>query len=320
VIKWLAQDENPVTAGSYPALEEANKRISAASGGRLIIETHPGDAIVPADTEIDGVHKGTLDVGHGAFTSWVGPFGTTAALFCKMVGGPTALQYYFWYMLGPGMDLANEMLASKNYNVVPLAVDANVPEVFLYTDFAISSPADLKGKKMRLLGDEAEIFGKLDVAATATPSGEIYESMSRGVIDGFQHGNLAGDLIMGFHEIVDYAYLSTARQSTDVFVYFVNRDSWEELPDDLKLLVEDMYWKAGIKIYADWTYANTMATPDWVDAGVNVEPAPQSVIDAVVNSANEYYADQTAADPFYRKVFEALAAWRDAYNAAYPQL
>ena len=94
--------------------------------------------------------------------------------------------------------------------------------------------------RMRLLGDEAVIFGKLGVAAVATPSPEIYEAMQRGVIDGFQHQNIGGDIRMGFQEIVDYVYMSPARQPTDMYILYVNKDAWAELPDDLKKILTEV--------------------------------------------------------------------------------
>jgi TRAP-type mannitol/chloroaromatic compound transport system substrate-binding protein len=238
-----------------------------------------------------------------------------------MVGGPTALQYYMWYMWGEGFDLMQEMFDAGGYSkVMPVAAICRESETFLYTSFEVNGPDDLKGKKMRLLGDEAVIFGQLDVAAVSTPSPEIYEAMQRGVIDGFQHSSLAVDWPMGFHEIVDYAYVSPLRQPTDMYIYIVNKDKWAELPDDLKKIFEELVWAEGIRHYAEWTYANTTATQDWIAAGVNVTPAPKSLEDAIVNASNEFYATRMAEDPFYDKLMKSLQAWRDAYATTYPSL
>ena len=174
--------------------------------------------------------------------------------------------------------------------------------------------------KIRLMGDEAEIFGELGVAAVMTPSPEIYEAVQRGVLDAFQHSSLAADLPMGFNEIVDYAYVSPIRQATDIYVYIVNKDSWAELPDDLKRLVSGLLWEEGIRHYAEWTYKNTVATPEWIAQGVSVEPMAKSVEDAVMKYATEFYDEQSAADPFYARVMDSLNAWRDAYAATYPRL
>jgi len=218
------------------------------------------------------------------------------------------------------MDLVQEMLDAKDYNVMPIAVDGEVPEVFLYTSDPVNTVEDLKGKKYRLLGDEASIFAKLDVSAIATPSGEIYEAMQRGVIDGFQHASLAADWDIAFYEIVNYAYMSGVRQPTDVFVYFVNKDSWVELPDDLKVLVQEIYWQEGIRHYAEWTFKNTVAAPQWIDYGVIVEPINPSIEDALVAAAGEYYAERAAEDPFFAKVLKSLEDWRDSYKSTYPRL
>jgi TRAP-type mannitol/chloroaromatic compound transport system substrate-binding protein len=291
-----------------------------ASGGRFQIQANEGGAIVPADTEIEAVQRGILDGSSNGPILWVGDL-PAAPPFSTTVGGPTALQYYMWYLYGEGFDLMQEMFDNGGFEkVMPVAAICREPETFLYTDYPINGPDDLAGKKMRLLGDEAEIFGKLDVAAVATVSGEIYEAMQRGVIDAFQHSSLAADLPMGFDEIADYAYVSPVRQATDTYLYIVNRDSWEALPDDLKRIASGLFWEEGIRHYAEWTYKNTVATQEWIERGVKVEPMAKSVEDAITQHANAFYDEQAAADPFYAKVMDSLNSWRDAYAATYPRL
>jgi TRAP-type mannitol/chloroaromatic compound transport system substrate-binding protein len=285
----------------------------------MIIQTHPGGAIVPADQELEPVSMGVLDMASQGPGLWKEYF-MASPRFTFTVAGPTALQYYFWYMWGDGFPLLHEMLDSKDFNVMGIAAVCREPETFIYTKSAIEKPEDLDGMTIRLMGDEAEIFGNLGVAAVMTPSPEIYESVQRGVLDAFQHSSLAADLPMGFNEIVDYAYVSPVRQATDIYVYIVNRDSWAALPDDLKRIVSGLLWEEGIRHYAEWTYKNTVATPEWIAQGVSVEPCPKSVEDAVTKYATEFYDEQSAADPFYAKVMDSLNAWRDAYAATYPRL
>jgi TRAP-type mannitol/chloroaromatic compound transport system substrate-binding protein len=225
-----------------------------------------------------------------------------------------------WYMWGDGLDLMQEMFDTGGFNVSPIAADCREPETFLYTSYEMNAPEDLAGKKMRLLGDEAEIFGRLDVAAVATPSPELYEALSRGVIDGFQHSSLAVDINFGFQEIVDYAYVSPVRQPTDMYIYLVNKDSWAALPDDLKVLVEELWWAEGIRGYAEWTFKNTTATQEWIDAGVQVLPTPKSVEDILIQYSTEFYQARGATNPFYAKLMKSLDDWRDAYAKTYPRL
>lgn len=285
-----------------------------------MIQSNEGGAIVPADTEIEAVQRGILDVAHNGPILWK-PHLNAAPLFSTTVGGPTALQYYMWYMWGDGLTLMKEMFDAGAFEkVAPITAVAREPETFLYTTFPVTGTADIAGKKMRLLGDEAEIFGKLNVAAVATPSPELYEALQRGVIDGFQHSSLAVDLNFGFQEIVDYAYVSPVRQPTDVYIYIVNEDSWAELPDDIKVIVSELWWAEGIRHYAEWTYKNTTATADWIAAGVQVLPTPKSLEDEIIRISTEFYQSQAAADPLYAKIVNSLNAWRDAYATTYPRL
>jgi TRAP-type mannitol/chloroaromatic compound transport system substrate-binding protein len=320
VVKWIYQDDNPSTTSTFLSLANVSKAIEAASGGRFLIQANEGGAIVPADTELDAVQKGLLDGCSNGPILWVGNL-EAAPPFSTTVGGPTALQYYMWYMYGEGLVLMKEMFDAGGFgNVKPIAAICREPETFLYTSFELNSPDDLDGKKMRLLGDEAEIFGPLGVAAVATPSPELYEALQRGVIDGFQHSSLAVDLNFGFQEIVDYAYVSPARQPTDAYIYLVNEQSWADLPNDLKWIFTELVWAEGIRHYAEWTYKNTTATAEWIAAGVNVQPVPQSVEDVIVANSNEFYAKRQAESPFYDKLMKSLFNWRDAYAATYPRL
>ena len=320
VVKWIYQDDNPTTTSTYMSLARVSKAIEAASGGRFIIQANEGGAIVPADTEIEAVQRGILDGASNGPILWVGDLPQSPP-FSMMVGGPTAMQYQMWYLWGEGLVLMKEMFDAGGFdNVKPIATICREPETFLYTSFEVNGPEDLAGKKMRLLGDEAVIFGELDVAAVSTPSPEIYEAMQRGVIDGFQHSSLAVDWPMGFHEIVDYAYVSPLRQPTDMYVYIVNEQSWADLPNDLKWIFTELVWAEGTRHYAEWTYKNTTATADWIAAGVQVVPAPKSLEAAIVNASNAFYAKRMAEDPFYDKLMKSLQGWRDAYALTYPSL
>jgi TRAP-type mannitol/chloroaromatic compound transport system substrate-binding protein len=318
VIEWIAQDDNPVVIDTFISLERVARNIEIASGGRLVIAAHPGGAIVPADHELMAVHEGILDLASNGPILWAGIL-PDAPIFSRMVGGPTAVEYFFWYMVGPGLDLMNEMFEDAGLNVKAIAAVCRMPETFLYTNFFIDGPEDLDGRMLRLLGDEAVIFAPLGVGAVATPSPEIYEAMALGVIDGFQHIALHGDYAMGFYEVVDYAWVSPVRQSTDVYIYIVNKDSWAALPEDLRVLVTELMWAEGIRSKADMTLAETGAAAKWIAEGVQVLPAPRSLEEAVIRLSDEFYTRRAAEYEFFARVWESLIEWRDKY-AMYPRL
>lgn len=319
VIRWIAQSEDPTGAFTFVSFERANRKIEELSGGRLVIESHPGGAIVPADTEHHAVDKGILDMASMHSVHWV-DISPAGPLFTYKIGGPTALEYYFWFKVGPGLDLANELFARAGFNVKAIAAMAREPEVFLYTAEPLETVECLDGLKLRLLGDEAVIFDRLGVAPVATPTGEIYDAMAKGVIDGFQHVSFAFDWELGFHEVVRYAYVSPVRAPTCVFLWIVNKDSWAALPEDLQLLVKEVLWAEGIRHYAEISLRETVAAEKWIDYGVIVKPIPEEIEEAVIREAMRHYAEMAAKCPFYAEVLESLRAWAEAYYATFPRL
>ena len=317
----MCQDSEAAGTFNCISAERLCKAIEQASDGRMVIKFYPAGGIVPTDTELDGIMTGVLDMATSTAPIIYTSKFPQASLFSYIVGGPTAMQYFLWYRVGPGFELMQEMHALANvHNVKPVAAMGLVPETFLYTTFPIEKLEDLVGKKCRLLGDEAAIFGELGVKGVATPSPEVYEAVSRGVLDGFQHSNLFVDWTYGLQEVVDYAYVSPVRQPTDAQYYAANMDSWAALPDSLKKLVEELCWAEGLRYFAETSLECTTATPKWIDYGVVVDPAPKELEDRLTEIATAYYIERGAEDPFFAKVVESLISWRDSWTATYPRL
>jgi len=319
VIKWIAQDDNTATNPTYKSLLAVTQRVQAASGGRLVIQPNTGGNIVPADTELEPVSNGVLQMGSNGPILWK-PWFPQAPIMSSMFAGPTAMEYFMWYQKGDGFNLMKELFATKNFKITPIAAEAELPEVFLYTNFEIKDLNSVKGKKMRLLGDEAEIFKTLDVTAVATPSEEIYESMKRGVIDGFQHSNLGTDAGEGYQEIAKYAYMGATRQATDMYIFYANTDAFNKLPDDLKQILIDACWTEGIKHYTDGIANAVLVAETWKKAGVVIAPVPTFLNDALLKSANDYYAKMKATDPLWAKIYDSLMGWKSLVDASFPNL
>jgi len=293
--------------------------VAAASGGRFIIQPNTGGNIVPADTELEPVSNGVLQMGSNGPILWK-PWFPQAPIMSSLFAGPTAMTYFMWYQKGDGFNLMKEMLATKNFKITPIAAEAELPEVFLYTNFEIKDLNSVKGKKMRLLGDEAEIFGKLGVTAVATPSEEIYESMKRGVIDGFQHSNLGTDAGEGYQEIAKYAYMGTTRQATDMYIFYANTDAWSKLPDDLKQILTDACWAEGINHYTQGITNAVTVAAKWKAAGVQILPVPTFLDDALKTNAADFYTKMHASDPLWAKIYDSLKAWQGLVETSFPNL
>jgi len=303
----------------HRAIERLSERVTTASGGRLVMKANPAGAISPAAKEFDGVHAGVLDFAMTAYGYWTDKF-PAAMLFTYQIGGLSPMEAAAWQLVGGGNELAHKMITG--YNVKLLTGVILPPENFLWTHKELKAPGDLKGLKYRSGGgDEPTIFGEyLGTAGVFMPTGEIYESMQRGVIDGFQCSSPAVDYSMGFHEVSEYCWISPSRQPSEFHSYLFNTDSWAELPDDLKALVEEMCLATGLEHYTYMMREDVLAIEKLKEYGTNVLPVPASIDEAVIAAADAFYAEKRAEDPMVAEVLDSIDAFKKIYREAYQRL
>jgi len=289
-------------------VEELAKRVEAASGGRMKWELFAGDEIVPGAEVIQGVRDRVIDAGASA-TSFVMDMFPQAGLFFQVAGGMTPIPQALWYMEGGGIELCREMF--EPIDSYPLASYClSSPEVWAHSTKPLNTPADFKGLKMRALGDPANIIGLMGAAVVTVFGGEIYESTQRGVIDAFEMGTFGANWGMGFQEVAPYVYQSATRGPTDLQLFHVNKQSWNELPPDLQTMLESAVWLEALKFYGREIQQEGSYIQKFIDYGCEVQPLPKAVEDEFARLAKIYYDEKSAADPFFAKVVESQRAFQ----------
>jgi len=292
----------------YHVIEELAERVEAASGGRMQWELFAGDEIVPGAETIQGVRDGIIDAGASA-TVFVMDLFPSAGLFFQVAGGMTPIPQALWYMEGGGIELCREMF--EPIDSYPLASYClSSPEVWAHSTVPLNTPADFKGLKMRALGDPANIIANMGASVVTMFGGEIYESTQRGVIDTFEMGTFGANWGMGFQEVADYVYQSPTRGPTDLQLFHINKQSWNELPPDLQNMLESSVWLEALKFYSREIQQEVGFKQEFVDYGCEVQPLPQAVEDEFARLAKEYYDEKSAADPFFAKVVESQRAFQ----------
>ena len=291
--------------------------VKAASGGRFIIKTYSGDAVAPAGKEFDAAESGLLDIGVET-GSWLKDRWPYADLFTYRSASMTAMEMLLWNEVGGGLELAREMVQDSNvyvFNGLPMT-----PEIFLSSTDPINSPADLKGMRIRTAGGgiDGVAFEEAGASVVSVAGGEVYESIQRGVINAFQYSSPSMDYSNAFYEIVNYVYMSPVRQPTDYHYYYVNRDSYDELPADLQALLQLALRRHGMQFFMNQAQEDTVALAFYKDYGVTVEPMATSVEDLLRDVAAGVYADLAAEYPFAKKVIESQDAFYAKIREAFP--
>jgi TRAP-type mannitol/chloroaromatic compound transport system substrate-binding protein len=302
----------------YEGFARFSQKVTDATGGMWVLEPHPGGAIVPASDEVYAVDTGTLDYSYDA-TSWWRERFPAAGLFNFYVGGLSPMAMLFW-MHDEGTEMLQEMLDGAGMNVKVIPGWTGTPEIFLSSTVALDTPADLKGIKMRTAGDDGSIFARMDVSVMSVPGGELYEAVQRGVVDCFQFSSPAVDYTIATYEIIDYMYLSAARQPCEYLTYSVNKDSWAALPPEYQKIFQAVAWQECIDYLSDITRKDMEAIAFYQDYGTTVAPASQSIIDALMIEAKAFYDEQAAEDTFYAKVLESARTFKKGMEDTYPGL
>jgi TRAP-type mannitol/chloroaromatic compound transport system substrate-binding protein len=298
-------------------LQKLGDRVEAASGGRLVIKAYSGGAVAPAGKEFDAAESGLLDIALET-GSWLKDRWAYSDLFTYRSAGLTAMEQFLWNEVGGGLELAREM--TQDLTVIAFNGRPMTPEIFLSSTSPINSPEDLDGLRIRTAGGgiDGVAFESVGAAVVSIAGSELYESVQRGVVDTFQYSSPSVDFSNAFYEIVDYVYMSPVRQPTDYHYYWVHKDSYNELPDDLKELLQIAFIRDGMEFFANQAAQDTVALEFYKDYGVTVEPMAASVEKLLVDVSEEVYAELSAEYPFAARLIESQDIFQANMRTAFP--
>jgi len=317
VIKWDVQAIWPAGFMSYVSCEDVIKRINVASGGRLEITLYPSGAIVPGYEIFDAVDSHALDGQVSGISAQFGKF-ATAMFFDKYPAGPNVLEIYTWLYQGGGLELWQELYDMNDINMhVVGPIGCSQAENFGWFPEKITSLDDFKGLKFRTQGTWGDVLTTLGASVVTMPGGEVYESAQRGVIDAFEYSTPAVDMSAGFHEIQPVMMEPGIHAPIALYDFIVNKDAWNELPDDLKVLVELGCQAGATWVLTDTDYQDIAAFKALQDYGTEVGVLPDEVVKEIVIVANEIWDEMAAEDPFFAKVLKSQRDFLKDYRAMY---
>jgi TRAP-type mannitol/chloroaromatic compound transport system substrate-binding protein len=294
--------------------------IEVSTGGRLkVTPTHGAGEVVPGLKELDGIHEGVLDLASTCTMYWMDRFGPACNLFTYQIGGLSPTEQWMWSQ-DEGMEFLKEMTADYNVKFIEEAAYLCPPEAFLGTKPPLTKPEDLKGLKLRTAGDDGVVFTQMGASVSLLSPAEVYESIMRGVLDGYQLSSPGYDYSQAMYEVVDYLYLGPSRQPCEWFPIMVNPDSWAELPDDMKAILIAEFHRWGYEHYRMRMAEDLVAVPAFREKGVTVDFIPKSIEDEVVSRAMAIYAERSAKDPFFNRVYTSIENFKTAYRDAWQRL
>ncbi len=294
------------------------KMIEQMSGGRLIITPYSSGGIVPAYEELDAAASGALDASCGGFSEHRNRMGPVVDLFTQYAGGLTAPEFHSWYFEGDqeGIKFVRELYKDLNVHFVSPSTSAGA-ENEMWSNRKLQSAADYRGLKIRTYGDWGKILVNFGASVVTMAGSELYPAMERGVIDALEYSTPAIDRSMAFWEVADYLHYPGIH-SPGVLggAFFVNQQKWNELPDDLKHIVEVACEYTTRKGYATDKYNSGEALAFYQAQGVELVRLPDDLMIQIVKACDEMWTEYADDDPFFKTVWESQKAFQGRWASS----
>ncbi len=251
----------------------------------------------------------------GGFHSWPGYWKGKNEAFVAFASVPFGLDfegYNIWYYERGGKAMFDELYG--RFGLVPFFAGNVGMEVGMHSNKRATKLEDFKGMKVRTVGWYMDILNRMGVSVTPLPAPEIYLALERGVIDACEFSSPAANIPYGFHEITKYAIMPGVHQPSCQFDVVFNKKKFDELPEDLKIIVETAAketqlwtnaWQENMNIEALKVMAKTTEFVKMDDAAIA----------SFAKNSFDYLNELKAKDPDVKKVLGS----QDAFKAEFAQ-
>ena len=311
-IRWRLTSSFPNTLDTiFGGAKSLSDTVKALTGGRFTIDVFPAGELVPGLSALDAVQDGTVEACHTAAYYYVGK-DPTFAIGATIPFGLNARQQNAWLYQGGGNDLYNAFLA--DYGVIGVPGGNTGVQMGGWFRKEIKGPEDMKGLKFRISGIAGMVCAKLGSVPQQIAGGDIYPALEKGTIDAAEWVGPYDDEKLGFQKVAKYYYYPGWWEGSAALHFMINTAKLESLPKNYQAVVAAAAGYASIEMTARYDARNAQALRRLVAGGAQLRPFTQPVLEACLKAANEVYAETTAANADFKKVYDAMVAFRnDAY-------
>ena len=311
-IRWRLASSFPKSLDTiFGAADTFAKKVSEMSGGKFTISTHAAGELMPAFGVVDGVQNGTVECGHTAPYYFFGK-DETFALGCAIPFGLNSRQMTAWMYEGNGGKLMREFYAK--YNIVNFPAGNTGCQMGGWYRKQIKSAKDIKGLKFRVGGFAGKVIERMGGVPQNIPGGEIYQALEKGTIDAAEWVGPYDDQKLGFNKVAPFYYYPGWWEGGPQLDVFINNKAFEALTPEYKAIVEAAASYAHVEMQAKYDAKNPTALKQLVGNKTKVLPFPKDVLDLAFKESMALYADISAKNPNWKKVYDDMSAFRKDQN------
>lgn len=311
-VRWRLASSFPKSLDTlFGAGETFARKVFEMSDGKFVISTHAAGELMPAFGVVDGVQNGTVEMAHTAAYYFFGK-DDAFALSCSIPFGLNSRQMSAWMYQGNGLKLTREFYA--RYNIVNFPGGNTGAQMGGWYRREIRSVADLQGLKFRVGGFAAKVLERMGVVPQSIPGGEIYQALEKGTLDAAEWIGPYDDQKLGFHKVAPYYHYPAWWEGGPQLEFYLNRKAYQALSPAHKAIVETAASYAHQEVQARYDVKNPTALKQLVAAGTRVVPFSRDIMERAYKESMALYAELSASNPRWRKIYEDLAAFRKEQN------
>jgi tripartite ATP-independent transporter DctP family solute receptor len=289
---WKASDVHPLGYPTVEAIVRMGKKIETATNGRITIQMYPSMQLGGEKEMIEQAQVGALQIARisvGAMGPVVDELNVFNLPFIfrdeahmrKVIDGPI------------GDKLLNDISASPQSRLIALGwMDAGTRNV--YANKPVTKPADLKGMKIRMMGNPifVETMNAMGGNGVAMGFNELYSALQTGVVDGAE--NNPPTVLAQNHFQVSKVYSQTGHLIIpEIFVF--SRRTWDGLSKDDQAMVRKFSREAQLEQRKLWDAYTQEAVTKLKGSGVQFVDVDKKVFYDATKPVRDKYGAKYAA-------------------------
>src|SRR5215204_3454915 len=289
---WKASDVHPLGYPTVEAIQRMGKKLEKETNGRITIQMYPSMQLGGEKEMIEQAQVGALQIARisvGAMGPVVDELNVFNLPFIfrdenhmrKVIDGPI------------GAELLEKINSNPASRIVALGwMDAGVRNV--YGKKAVPTPADLKGQKIRMMGNPifVETMNAMGGNGVAMGFNELYSALQTGVVDGAE--NNQPTVLAQNHFQVSKVYSLTGHLIIpEIFVF--SKKNWDTLSKDDQAMVKKFSREAQMEQRQLWDKMVSEAETKLKASGVQFVQADKAAFYKATQPIRDKYGAKYAA-------------------------
>ena len=298
-VVWKASDVHPLGYPTVEAIQQMGRTLEAETKGRISIQMYPSMQLGGEKEMIEQAQVGALQIARisvGAMGPVVDELNVFNLPFIfrdeahmrKVIDGPI------------GQELLDKINNDPRSKIVALGwMDAGVRNV--YGKKPVVVPADLKGQKIRMMGNPifVETMNAMGGSGVAMGFNELYAALETGVVDGAE--NNPPTLLAQNHYLISKVYSETGHLIIpEIFIF--SKRTWDALSPEDRALLKKVSRETQFVERKLWDAKTLTAETELKAKGVTFVPADKAAF---------YKATQPIRDKYGAKYADLLKRIED---------